>query len=522
MPKSCESWSRQQQSVTGWRRGSRFSGLLLAVIFVCARQAHAEPGLIEAGVKLGPSWETQSGDRELAENVYKLGGAAGVALRYGLFDLLAVQLEVLYATRGTDVAVQGIAFGGFHFAYVEVPLLARLQWRVPILAGDGHSPPLSGYLLAGPALSYLLGGERVDDSGSQKLPRGDLNSLDVSLIAGLGLVGNITARLAVSFEARYEMGLVDVFSNSMTGAESKNRAILLMFGMDYKFNDSDGDRMVDGRDRCPAQSEDWNDYKDSDGCPDADEDEDGIAIGTDRCPERAENVNGYDDTDGCPEADEDDDGIVGDADKCPTEVEDRNGYRDLDGCPDADEDKDGIIVDADKCPEQAEDFDEHADTDGCPDPDNDGDGLADADDQCPNEAFPRMGGCLPKFVEARVEGDRIVLQHPLEFSRRNAALNREQKRDLDRVVELMKSYYPQMQLRLEGHADGEGKGDRNQILSQERADTVADYLEGKGINSERLAAKGFGEDKPIRREENERGKQKNRRVELVIINPNER
>jgi outer membrane protein OmpA-like peptidoglycan-associated protein len=525
MPNSFRSWSRPRRGVNGRCNGGKYASLVLTMLLASGVHAHAEPGFVEAGAKLGPSWDTQSGDRALAENVSKLGGAAGATLRYGLLDAFAVQLELLYVTRGTDLAVQGGVIGGFHLSYLELPALARLEWRVPILADDGRTPPLTGYLIVGPSLSYLLGAERIDDSGSQDLPRDDLSSFDFSAIGGAGIFWNVTPAWGASFEARYEWGFVDAFDDSMSTTESKNRAILLTLGVDYRFNDHDGDRLADGRDGCPGQAEDWNDYRDADGCPDADEDGDGIAIGIDECPEQAENANGYQDQDGCPEADDDDDGIVGSADKCLEQPEDRNGYKDLDGCPDADEDIDGILVDVDKCPEQAEgDPDGFADEDGCPDPDNDGDGLLDEEDICPMDAFPYnrelehdRRGCPPSLAEAKIEENRITLTPALEFDRNKDKLSKAQKQALDKVAEILRDYYPQKRLRLRGHADGEGKKQGNQSLSKQRADAVANYLASRGIKSGRLVPIGVGEDEPIRREEAEVGKRKNRRVELIMF-----
>jgi outer membrane protein OmpA-like peptidoglycan-associated protein len=215
--------------------------------------------------------------------------------------------------------------------------------------------------------------------------------------------------------------------------------------------------------------------------------------------------------------DSDGDGVANSRDQCRTEAEDWNDYQDADGCPDDDNDKDGVAVAADRCVEDPEDRDGFEDADGCPDRDNDGDGFLDEADGCPTEPFPRMRGCPPRFERVRIEGDRLVLDPVLDFDVNSAVLGAAQKQALDQVAELLTDYYPKMWLRLEGHADGEGKKEANQKLSDDRARTVADYLVQRGINRDRLVEKGYGEDRPIRREEAEAGKRRNRRVELVII-----
>ena len=62
-----------------------------------------------------------------------------------------------------------------------------------------------------------------------------------------------------------------------------------------------------------------------------DSDHDGIINGKDRCPDQAEDYDGFEDDDGCPEADNDHDGVLDDDDECP----DQAGPRSNDGCPDA-------------------------------------------------------------------------------------------------------------------------------------------------------------------------------------------
>ena len=69
-------------------------------------------------------------------------------------------------------------------------------------------------------------------------------------------------------------------------------------------------------------------------------------------------------------------------------------------------------------------------------------------------------------------------------------------------------------LTIEGHTDSVGKDDFNMTLSQKRAESVRQYLIGKGISDARLISVGFGETKPIATNNTSLGKAKNRRVEL--------
>jgi outer membrane protein OmpA-like peptidoglycan-associated protein len=79
-------------------------------------------------------------------------------------------------------------------------------------------------------------------------------------------------------------------------------------------------------------------------------------------------------------------------------------------------------------------------------------------------------------------------------------------------------------LSVEGHTDSIGSDAFNQALSQQRADNVASALVVAGVDSQRIASKGFGERYPIAPnahqdgQDNPQGRQKNRRVEVVVEN----
>ena len=129
--------------------------------------------------------------------------------------------------------------------------------------------------------------------------------------------------------------------------------------------DRDGDGIADSSDQCPDAPEDYDDFKDDDGCPDPDNDGDGVPDVNDRCP-NAPGPRG----DGCPRSvgsDRDGDGIADAFDKCPDDPEDKDGFEDADGCPDPDNDKDGILDAKDRCPNDPETYNGYQDEDGCPD-----------------------------------------------------------------------------------------------------------------------------------------------------------
>ena len=76
--------------------------------------------------------------------------------------------------------------------------------------------------------------------------------------------------------------------------------------------------------------------------------------------------------------------------------------------------------------------------------------------------------------------------------------------------------HPGLNLEVEGHTDSVGSEDFNQVLSQQRAATVREYLIGQGLGADCITARGFGEDKPVASNDTPVGRQMNRRVELIV------
>ena len=71
-----------------------------------------------------------------------------------------------------------------------------------------------------------------------------------------------------------------------------------------------------------------------------------------------------------------------------------------------------------------------------------------------------------------------------------------------------------MNIEISGHTDNIGSEVYNEILSQKRADSVVKFLLKKGINKNRLTAKGYGQSKPIDTNETDIGRANNRRTEF--------
>jgi outer membrane protein OmpA-like peptidoglycan-associated protein len=72
------------------------------------------------------------------------------------------------------------------------------------------------------------------------------------------------------------------------------------------------------------------------------------------------------------------------------------------------------------------------------------------------------------------------------------------------------------QITVEGHTDSKGSASKNEALSQQRADSVREYLVSKGIPSDKIKAVGLGSSRPVAENDTADGRANNRRVEIVV------
>jgi outer membrane protein OmpA-like peptidoglycan-associated protein len=76
--------------------------------------------------------------------------------------------------------------------------------------------------------------------------------------------------------------------------------------------------------------------------------------------------------------------------------------------------------------------------------------------------------------------------------------------------------YPDIRVEIDGYTDSTGSLEFNEQLSQQRAESVRNYLSSQGVNSSTISTQGFGPSQPIASNETAAGRQQNRRVELVV------
>ncbi len=140
--------------------------------------------------------------------------------------------------------------------------------------------------------------------------------------------------------------------------------------------------------------------------------------------------------------------------------------------------------------------------------DSDSDGVNDCLDKCPgtyNGSQIDDKGCP---IRLEIKG--------VNFKYDSAELTPEAMSILDGVAESLINFPQKNDIEVQGHTSSEGTSRYNLRLSQRRSQSVADYLSMKGVTN-KLTARGYGEDQPVADNSTEEGRMQNRRVELVWI-----
>ena len=101
------------------------------------------------------------------------------------------------------------------------------------------------------------------------------------------------------------------------------------------------------------------------------------------------------------------------------------------------------------------------------------------------------------------------------FNTDSYTLKKDAKDTVDNIINAIKQTYPDREIIVEGHTDNTGEANYNQALSEKRAKTVADYILPK-LEHDKLSYRGFGDKEPIASNDNPDGRQKNRRVDIII------
>lgn len=121
-------------------------------------------------------------------------------------------------------------------------------------------------------------------------------------------------------------------------------------------------------------------------------------------------------------------------------------------------------------------------------------------------------------VDVTSDGESILLNLPngITFPVDSAIVQPRFRSVLDSIAESLRTY-PNSLIDVYGYTDSTGSESYNLQLSEQRAQSVADYLISRGVAASRIASKGFGETNFIASNDTEEGRAANRRVELKIV-----
>ena len=170
----------------------------------------------------------------------------------------------------------------------------------------------------------------------------------------------------------------------------------------------------------------------------------------------------------------------------------------------------------------------NADTDG--DTLSDGDEVnlhktdplkADTDDGTVDDAAEISRGSNPRnpaddIPKIAVEIGKPIILEGIRFKSGSAQIMPESETILNDVYETLRDN-TQIVVEIHGHTDNTGTAAKNLKLSQDRSESVRQWLIAKGIAGERLIAKGFGPDKPVAPNDTAENRAKNRRIEFVRV-----
>ncbi|MDX9960716.1 MAG: OmpA family protein [Aliarcobacter sp.] len=115
--------------------------------------------------------------------------------------------------------------------------------------------------------------------------------------------------------------------------------------------------------------------------------------------------------------------------------------------------------------------------------------------------------------------NNILSAKKINFERRSTAITAESKTVVEEIAKILNDN-PTLKVEISGHTDSRGSDSLNKKISQDRASSVRDILISLGINKDRVTAIGYGEEKPLVKDDENGLSEINRRVEFNILGEN--
>jgi outer membrane protein OmpA-like peptidoglycan-associated protein len=123
----------------------------------------------------------------------------------------------------------------------------------------------------------------------------------------------------------------------------------------------------------------------------------------------------------------------------------------------------------------------------------------------------------PKNPLVTVGAKEIVIKQQIQFAVDSAKILPASTGLLNEIADVLIKNPRIRKLEVQGHTDNTGLEDKNQRLSEDRANAVASWLSAHGVAADRVSAKGYGSTKPIAPNVTEMNRARNRRVQFVIL-----
>jgi outer membrane protein OmpA-like peptidoglycan-associated protein len=123
----------------------------------------------------------------------------------------------------------------------------------------------------------------------------------------------------------------------------------------------------------------------------------------------------------------------------------------------------------------------------------------------------------PPPARVEVRDNKIEIHEKIQFDWDKATIKSESFSLMNEIASVITKNPQIKSIQIEGHASADGEAHHNKTLSDERAKSVMKYLTEHGIPAKELTAKGFGSDRPIADNSTTDGREKNRRVEFLIL-----
>jgi outer membrane protein OmpA-like peptidoglycan-associated protein len=510
----------------GRARGLSLLGTLV-LMAACAFPAAAQQR--KYLVELGAGGMFQSFD-----DITELGSGKGGLLRLGLWLPAHFSVEAegsLLSSKadigGSDVSVKTLTLAALY----NIPIGTASSGYLKVGGGGteygsdcpGPTEPTPPYPCGGSGALVVGAGARVAVSPTV-------------MIRGEGLLNRNSSKSRSFSNFGFNLGL-----SFMLGSKP--------------IDDSDGDGILNNRDRCPDTPA--GAQVDGRGCP-SDTDSDGVANGVDKCPTTVAGATV--DSTGCA-VDSDGDNIADGLDRCPDTPE--GVLVDPRGCP-RDSDGDAIADGLDRCSDTPRGA--TVDALGCPG-DEDGDGVLDGLDRCPRTSVgakvnasgcaagqspnapapaptqaPPAQGPPPQAQPAQGQPPAAAAAVPPAVTRDTAApkqnkaagkvtagvlpgvgfetgsarLSSSSYVALDSLVRILLAD-PSQRIEILAHTDNSGTAAATLHLTSLQSDAVRNYLVTKGVPFQQVVARGLGAPVPLTPDTTPRGRAANRRVEVRPI-----